>query len=100
MSRVVVLVPFPFDDNGLAKRRAQLHSVKLGPDIAFDYRPVKAGPALYDSYHDYLLADMAIYEAGLTAQADGYYAICIDTMSDLARMRCAGALIFPVIGPG
>ena len=82
MARVVVLVPFAFDEKGLANRRAQLASVKLGPEIDFDYRPVKAGPALYDSYQDFMLADVAMYEAGLTAQEDGYDAVCIDTMSD------------------
>jgi allantoin racemase len=61
--RVLVLVPFAFDEKGLANRRAQQNSVELGPDIEFDYRPVKAGPALYDSWHDLILADMSLFEA-------------------------------------
>ena len=100
MSRVVVLVPFAFDEKGLANRRAQLSSVKLGPEIEFDYKPVKAGPALYDSYHDYLLADMSMYEAGIGAQEDGYDAVCIDTMSDSGMNALRSMLDIPVIGPG
>ena len=50
--RVVVIVPFALDETGMANRRSQLDSVSLGPDIEFDFRPVKAGPALLDSYHD------------------------------------------------
>ena len=100
MARVVVLVPFAFDEKGLANRRAQLASVKLGPEIDFDYRPVKAGPALYDSYQDFMLADVAMYEAGLTAQEDGYDAVCVDTMSDSGVNALRSVLDIPVIGPG
>jgi allantoin racemase len=82
MSRICVLVPFAFDEKGLANRRTQQESVVLGPDIEFDYKPVKAGPALYDSYQDYTLADLGMLEAGLEAAEEGYDALCIDTMSD------------------
>ncbi|HSK14674.1 MAG TPA: aspartate/glutamate racemase family protein [Gaiellaceae bacterium] len=99
MARVVVLVPFAFDEKGLANRRAQLHSVELGPDIEFDFRPVTAGPALYDSYHDYVLADMAMFEAGLSAEDDGYDAVCIDTMSDSGMNALRSVLDIPVIAP-
>ena len=100
MKKVLVVVPFAFDEKGLANRRAQLASVKLGPDIEFSYRAVKAGPALYDSYHDWTLADVAIFEAGLTAQEEGYDAVCIDTMSDSGMNPLRSVLDIPVIGPG
>lgn len=100
MHKVIVLVPFAFDEKGLANRRAQQNSVQLGPDIEFDYKPVKAGPALYDSYHDWLLADMSMYEAGITAQEEGYDAVCIDTMSDSGASALRSVLDIPVIAPG
>src|SRR5262245_53374487 len=84
----------------MANRRAQLESVSLGPDIEFDFRPVKAGPALLDSYHDGILADVAMYEAGVSAQEDGYDAVCIDTMSDSGVNALRSMLDIPVIGPG
>lgn len=98
--RVLVPVPFAFDEKGLANRRAQQNSVELGPDIEFDYRPVKAGPALYDSWHDLILADMSLFEAGLDAQRAGYDAVCIDTMSDSGVNGLRSVLDIPVIGPG
>jgi allantoin racemase len=98
--RVLVLVPFAFDEKGLANRRAQQNSVELGPDIEFDYRPVKAGPALYDSWHDLILADMSLFEAGLDAQRAGYDAVCIDTMSDSGVNGPRSVLDIPVSGPG
>jgi allantoin racemase len=100
MARVLVLVPFAFDENGLANRREQQSAVRLGPDIEFEYRPVKAGPALYDSHHDWLLADMSMYEAGITAEEQGYDAVCIDTMSDSGVNALRSILDIPVIGPG
>src|SRR3546814_12580468 len=46
------------------------------------FRSVDIAPANYVSQQDALLADVGILEAGLTAQADGYDAVCIDTVSD------------------
>jgi allantoin racemase len=47
--KVLVIVPFAFGEGGLANRRAQMQAVKLGPEIDFEFRGVKAGPALFDS---------------------------------------------------
>lgn len=98
--KVLVIVPFPLDDQGVANRKDQLQAVDLGPGITFDFRPVKAAPALYDSYHDYVLADISIFEAGLSAQDDGYDAVCIDTMSDSGMNALRSVLDIPVISPG
>jgi Asp/Glu/hydantoin racemase len=100
MPRVLVIVPFAFGEGGLANREAQMQAVQLGPDIEFDYRGVKAGPALFDSHHDWVLADVALFEAGSTAEEDGYDAVCIDTMSDSGMNALRSVLDIPVIGPG
>lgn len=99
MASVLVIVPFPLDEEGVANRRAQLAELNLGGDIRFDYRPVRAGPALLDSPHDWLLGDLAIFEAGAEAQNDGYDAVCIDTMSDSGMTALRSTLDIPVIGP-
>lgn len=100
MRRVLVIVPFPFDDEGMANRREQLKKVNLDPGIEFHYRPVKGGPANFDSYHDWLLADLAMLEAGMEAQAEGYDAVCIDTTSDSGMNALRSVLDIPVIAPG
>jgi allantoin racemase len=84
----------------VGNRRAQQSPSSSGPDIEFDYRPVKAGPALYDSHHDGVLADVSMFEAGLTAEKDGYDAVCIDTMSDFGRERAALGAGHPGDRPG
>lgn len=102
MSKVLVIVPFAFDPEGggMENREAQMRDVALGPDISFDFRGVKAGPALLDSYHDWALGDVALFEAGKTAQEEGYDAVCIDTMSDSGMSPLRSVLDIPVIGPG
>ena len=82
MQKVLVIVPFPMNEENRRQRMAQLQAVKLAPDIEFDFRPVRAAPANYTSEHDSVLADISIVDAGRNAEAEGYAAVCIDTMSD------------------
>ena len=84
MARVLTIVPVPLDEVGITNRQAQLREVTLGPGITFDFVAVKASCSMFDSYHDWVLADIGILEAGFDAQKNGYDAICIDTMSDSA----------------
>ena len=100
MARVLVIVPFPLDEGGIGRRSAQLEKVELGPDIEFDFRGVRAGPALFDSGHDLGMAEVALAEAGIRAQEEGYDAVCIDTMSDSGGAILRSFLDIPVIGPG
>ncbi len=100
MAKVLVIVPFALDEEGLNNRRVQQKAVKLGPDIEFDYKPVAAGPTSFMSAHDWALMEVAIWEAGMSAQEDGYDAVCIDTMSDSGMAPLRSMLDIPVISPG
>jgi Asp/Glu/hydantoin racemase len=100
MARVLVIVPFPLDESGIGRRADQLAAVDLGPGIEFDFRGVRAGPALLDSGHDTGLAEVALAEVGIRAQEEGYDAVCIDTMSDSGVGILRSLLDIPVIGPG
>jgi allantoin racemase len=100
MSRVLVLVPVPLDEAGLQKRREQLNEVAVDTRIEFEFRPVKIGPKYFDSDHDLLLADLALTEAGLRAQDEGFDGICVDTMSDSGVSILRSLLEIPVVGPG
>jgi allantoin racemase len=98
--RVLVIVPFPMTDDNLEKRRAQLKAVRLGPDINFTFEAVRIAPQNYVSQQDMLLADVGILQAGQDAQARGFDAVCIDTMSDSGMSALRSVLDIPVIGPG
>lgn len=100
MKKVLVIVPFPMSDANLDQRRAQLKSVELGRGISFDFESVRIAPTNYVSAADMVLADMGIMEAGLDAEARGYDAVCIDTMSDSGLAALRSVLSIPVIGPG
>ena len=98
--RVLVIVPFAMSADNLLLREQQLAGLQFGPDLVFEYRPVKAGPVNYSSHHDFVLADVANFEAGCRAQAEGYAAVCIDTMSDSGVAALRSVLDIPVFGPG
>jgi Asp/Glu/hydantoin racemase len=100
VSRVLVLAPFALGEEGLARRSAQVAEAGVRADIDYDFRPVKAGPTSFQSPQDWLLLDVAILEAGLTAEADGYDAVVIDTASDSGVDALRSMLDIPVVGPG
>ncbi len=100
MARVLVIVPFPMSEENRLGRASQMKAVKLGPGIEFDFRPVRAAPSNYTSEHDAALAELSIVDAGKDAQAQGYDAVCIDTMSDSGVAALRSLLDIPVIGPG
>ena len=100
MKKALVIVPFALDAAGVANRKQQTKAVKLGPDIEFDFKPVTAGPTSFMSAPDWALMEMAIWEAGMSAQADGYDAVVIDTMSDSGMAPLRAMLDIPVVSPG
>ena len=100
MRRVLVIVPFAMAPEHLALRREQLQGIELSAQLQFEFRPVKAGPVNYSSHHDFVLADVANFEAGCRAQDEGFSAVCIDTMSDSGVAALRSVLDIPVFGPG
>ena len=100
MKKILVIVPFPMQEEEIARRQAQARAVNLGPDVELHYRAVRMGPKNYSSHHDMALADIAILDAGLDAEAEGFDAVCIDTMSDSGMAMLRSMLRIPVIAPG
>ncbi len=100
MKRVLVIVPFAMSAQNLQLREQQLAGLQFGPDLQFEYRCVKAGPVNYSSHHDFVLADVSIFEAGYRAQDEGFAAVCVDTMSDSGVAALRSVLDIPVFGPG
>ena len=100
MKKILTIVPFAMSPENLALRQQQLQGLQFGPDLHFEYRAVKAGPVNYSSHHDFVLADISIFEAGCRAQQEGFSAVCIDTMSDSGVAALRSVLDIPVFGPG
>ena len=98
--RIKFIVPFPFDDEGIANRAAQIPKELLGPDTEVECVPVRGSGTLLDSHYEALVFDMYIAEAGLRAEEEGYDAVVMDTVSDSGLAALRSRLTIPVIGPG
>src|SRR5690606_27227841 len=100
MPRTLVAVPFPLDEHNLSQRRDRSRAGGLGDDTRAESRPLRGAPVNDVSGQDSVLAELSIIEAGMTAQAQGYDAVCTDTMSDTGVAALRSLLSIPVIGPG
>jgi allantoin racemase len=98
--RIKFVIPFPFDEEGIANRAAQIPADLLGPDTEVECVPVRNSATLVDCYYEDLVFDMYIAEAGLRAEEEGYDAVIMDTVSDSGLYALRSRLSIPVIGPG
>ena len=100
MKKVLVIVPFPMSEENLNFRREQLKAIPVSSKLSFTFRPVKAAPRNYVSQADMVLGDIGVLEAGLSAEKEGFSAVCVDTMSDSGVSALRSVLSIPVVGPG
>jgi len=98
--RIKYIIPFPFDEEGLANRAAQVPKELLGPDTVVECVPVRNSATLVDCYYEDLVFDMYIVEAGLRAEEEGFDAVIMDTVSDSGMYALRSRLSIPVVGPG
>jgi len=99
--RIKYIIPFPFGDEGVANRAAQVPQDILGPDTEVECVPVRNAGALLDSAYDALVFDMYVTEVGIRAEEEeGFDAVAIDTMSDSGLWALRSRLSIPVLGPG
>jgi Asp/Glu/hydantoin racemase len=100
MQKILVIVPLFMSQDNLLLRQQQLSGLAFCPDLQFEFSTVKACQENYSSHHDFVLADVANFEAGCRAGQEGYAAVCIDTMSDSGVAALRSVLDIPVFGPG
>jgi allantoin racemase len=98
--RIKFIIPFPFDEQGIANRAAQIPKDLLGPDTVVECVPVRNSAGMIESLYEALLFDVYIAEAGLRAEEEGYDAVIMDTVSDSGLGALRSRLSIPVIGPG
>jgi len=98
--KILVIVPFALDDAQLKARTTQVEEYAAGRGTSFVFRSVRVGPTSFVGWHDWLLADLGVFEAGCHAQEEGFHAVCVDTMSDSGVSALRSVLDIPVVGPG
>ena len=95
-----MILPVPIPDEALAAFEAQVPVALQRPDLQIDFCAAKNGGKILDSYYEMTLADAFVLEAGMSAQAEGYDAVCINSMSDSGLAALRSRLDIPVVGPG
>lgn len=98
--RIKYIVPFPFDEVGLANRAAQLPEELRTPGVSYEFIPVKNSCKNADSAYELLLLDAYVAEAGLKSEEEGFDAVVMDTVSDSGLAALRSRLTIPVLGPG
>jgi allantoin racemase len=98
--RIKYIIPFPFDEVGIANRAAQLPAELRTPGVEYDFVPVRNSCHNADSAYEWLILDAYIAEAGLRSEEEGYDAVVMDTVSDSGLAALRSRLTIPVLGPG
>ena len=97
--RIKYIIPFPFDEAGVAARAAQIPTEILGPNTEVECVPVRNSITMLDSEYEALLFDIYIAEAGMQAQDEGFDAVVMDTVSDSGLGAMRSRMTIPVLGP-
>ncbi|MEM1021542.1 MAG: hydrogenase expression protein HupH, partial [Pseudomonadota bacterium] len=66
--RIKVIVPIPMDADGVAARASQLPPDMVRAGFEPEFVAVEWGAALGDSYHDMMLMDWTVFQAGVKAE--------------------------------
>jgi allantoin racemase len=99
--RIQYIIPFPFDESGIAARAAQIPRDALGPNTEVVCVPVRNSiEAMLDSEYEAAIFDLYVAEAGLRAEDEGFDAVVMDTVSDSGLGILRSRLSIPVIPPG
>ncbi|MFT4822723.1 MAG: allantoin racemase [Halioglobus sp.] len=100
MKRIKMIMPVPMPPVALAAFEAQIPPSLRRDDVSIDFVAVKEGAKILDSYYELTMADAFVLEAGLSAEEEGYDAVCINSMSDSGMAALRSRLSIPVVGPG
>ena len=100
MTRRLMIVPVPMPQVALAGFAAQIPPALLRPGMEVDFVGTRNGTTVLDSLFEATLAEAFCLDAGLSAEVDGYDAVCINSMSDSGVPALRSRLNIPVVGPG
>jgi len=87
--RIKMIFPVPMSEATRPLVESQLPVAMLRPDIEVSFVGAGQVMTLADSYYDMALMELAVIEAGIKAEEEGFDAVCINTVSDsgLAALR-------------
>lgn len=98
--RVKMIFPVPMSEATRPLVEAQLPAGVRRHDIDVAFVGAGRVMTLADSYYDMALMEMAVIEAGMRAEDEGFDAVCINTVSDSGLSALRSRLSIPVLAPG
>ncbi|MBR0565361.1 hydrogenase expression protein HupH [Azoarcus sp. L1K30] len=98
--KVKMIFPVPMSEATRPMVESQLPAGFRRPDIEVEFVGAGRVMTLADSYYDMAIMEMAVIEAGMRAEAEGFDAVCINTVSDSGLAALRARLSIPVLGPG
>lgn len=98
--KVKMIFPVPLNEATRPMVEAQLPPAFCRPDIHVSFVGAGQVMTLADSYYDMTLMEIAVIEAGMRAEEEGFDAVCINTVSDSGLSALRSRLSIPVLAPG
>jgi Asp/Glu/hydantoin racemase len=98
--KLLYILPKIATDEELDQQRRQIPEGLLDSDTIVEFRNVAFNGDSADSFYADAIMQTAVLEAGLNAEADGFDAVCIGGMNDVALFPLRSRLTIPVVGPG
>ena len=98
--RIKMIFPVPMSEATRPLVESQLPASLMRPDIDVSFVGAGQVMTLADSYYDMALMELAVIEAGIKAEEEGYDAVCVNTVSDSGLSALRSRLSIPVLAPG
>lgn len=98
--RVKMIFPVPMSEATRPMVESQLPPEFRRSDIDVSFVGAGNTITLADSYYDMAIMEMAVIQAGIQAEQDGFDAVCINTVSDSGLAALRSRLSIPVLSPG
>lgn len=98
--RVKMIFPVPMSEATRPMVESQLPPEFRRSDIDISFVGAGNTITLADSYYDMAIMELAVIQAGIQAQEDGFDAVCINTVSDSGLFALRSRLSIPVLSPG
>ncbi len=98
--RVKMIFPVPMSEATRPMVESQLPPEFRRSDIAVSFVGAGSTITLADSYYDMAIMELAVIQAGIQAEEEGFDAVCINTVSDSGLAALRSRLKIPVLAPG
>jgi len=98
--KIKMIFPVPLMEQTRALVESQIPPEYIRPGFSVQFVGSKRLMSLANSHYDLYIMDTIVIEAGVAAEAEGFDAVCINTVSDSGLSALRSRLSIPVIGPG